>query len=342
MKKVTIKDIAAYANVSIATVSRAISEPEKVSPHTQEVIQKAVKELGYYPSIIAQGMRKQINNIGVILNRNTEDSFFSPYLSEVLRGLVKAAKELGYFIQILTCERDEDGCFELISLYKSRRVDGYILLSSKLDDIFIQTLLKESIPFILHGNTGSKQSGNQVYSIDIDNVEAAKTLVKHLLELGHHEIAMVNSSTDYVYNYERLQGYRQALIEHGLKINAQLICETSETFEESAHEIYNLLQQNPEITAIVCKSDINARQIIQIIDKMQLQVPENISLVCFNATYAATMAEPLLTTISIPIYQMGSKLLKSLVALLNNEVITKRQLFPYELIIGNSCRRITN
>lgn len=341
MKKVTIKDIAAYTNVSIATVSRAISEPEKVSPQTQEIVQKAVKELGYYPSIIAQGMRKKINNIGVILNRNTEDSFFSPYLSEVLRGLVKAAKEMGYFVQILTCERDEEGCFELISLYRSRRVDGYILLSSKIEDIFIQTLLKEAIPFILHGNTSAEKSEDLVYSIDIDNVAASKSLVNYLLKLGHREIAMVNSSTDYVYNYERLLGYQQALTEYGVEIKPQLICETSEAFEESVHEIYDLLKQNPKITAIVCKSDINARQLIQLIHKMQLQVPKDISLVCFNATYAATMAEPQLTTISIPIYQIGSELLKSLVAILNNEVIAKRQLFPYELIIGNSCKSIT-
>jgi len=342
MNKVTIKDIASHANVSIATVSRTIATPDKVSLATRKIVNDAIKDLGYYPSIIAQGMHKKINNIGVVLNRNTEDSFFSPYLSEVLRGLVKAAKELGYFIQILTCERDIKGCIELISLYRSRRVDGYILLSSKIEDIFIQTLVNESIPFILHGNNKDKNYTDKVYSIDIDNIAAAKDLVKYLLELGHRNIAMINSSTDYLYNQERFWGYQQALIDYQRTVNPEIVYESSENPDIAAGEIRSFLMKNPEVTAVVCKSDISARQLIQIANEIGLHVPNDLSVVCFNATYAATMADPKLTTISIPIYQIGLELLKSMVDILNNQPVKIRQIFPYAVIIGSSCQKLIN
>lgn len=338
MAKITIKDIASYAKVSTATVSRVLATPDKVAPATRAIVEDAVKKLGYYPSIIAQGMHHKIKNIGVILNRNTEDSFFSPYLSEVLRGLVKSAKDLGYFIQILTCERDSEGCDELVSLYRSQRVDGYILLSSKVEDIFIQTLINAEIPFILHGNTDDNDEQQQIYTLDIDNVAAAQELVNYLINLGHRHIAMINSSTDYIYNQERLQGYKLALNNAGIVVNADFICETAENLDEFGHEVKEFLLHQPQLTAVVCKSDISARQLIMVANSLGMHVPHDLSIVCFNETYAAKMAQPQLTTISIPIYQIGIELLKSMVAILNHQQLCHRQLFPYSVIIGNSCQ----
>ena len=152
MEKITIKDVAREAGVSVSTVSRALSKPENVKKEFVKKVLKAAEKLNYTPSITAQNLKGRLNNIGVILNASADESFLSPYLSEVLRGIMNVTQENHYFIQLLSCDRDKEKTKELISLYKSGRVDGFILLSSKLDDMFIRSFVENDIKFIINGN----------------------------------------------------------------------------------------------------------------------------------------------------------------------------------------------
>ena len=108
MSKITIKDVAKEAGVSVSTVSRALSKPENVKKEYVKKVLKAAEKLNYTPSITAQNLKGKLNNIGVILNANTDESFLSPYLSEVLRGIMTITQQKHYFIQLLSCERSAE------------------------------------------------------------------------------------------------------------------------------------------------------------------------------------------------------------------------------------------
>ena len=201
MSKITIKDVAKEAGVSVSTVSRALSKPENVKKEYVKKVLKAAEKLNYTPSITAQNLKGKLNNIGVILNANTDESFLSPYLSEVLRGIMTITQQKHYFIQLLSCERSAEKTKELISLYNSGRVDGFILLSSKLDDMFIKSFVENDVKFIINGNVYDENLINKVYTVDTLNEEDSFLAVSYLIKLGHRKIAMVNSSAEFTVNY---------------------------------------------------------------------------------------------------------------------------------------------
>ena len=231
MSKITIKDVAKEAGVSVSTVSRALSKPENVKKEYVKKVLKAAEKLNYTPSITAQNLKGKLNNIGVILNANTDESFLSPYLSEVLRGIMTITQQKHYFIQLLSCERSAEKTKELISLYNSGRVDGFILLSSKLDDMFIKSFVENDVKFIINGNVYDENLINKVYTVDTLNEEDSFLAVSYLIKLGHSKIAMVNSSAEFTVNYERYMGYKRALSENNIEEDKEIILETGDSIE---------------------------------------------------------------------------------------------------------------
>ena len=278
MEKITIKDVAKEAGVSVSTVSRALSKPENVKKEYVKKVLKAVEKLNYTPSIIAQNLKGRLNNIGIILNASTDESFLSPYLSEVLRGIMTVTQEKHYFIQLLSCDRDEENTKELISLYKSGRVDGFILLTSKLEDMFIRSFVENNIKFIINGNVYDENLLDKVYTVDTLNEEDSFLAVSYLLKLGHRKIAMINSSTEYTVNYERYMGYKRAFKEYDEPEDKDIVLETGDDIENIKSVVRSLLLKRTDITAIFCKNDIKARIVMNVADELGIKKKKEISL----------------------------------------------------------------
>ncbi len=340
MEKITIKDVAKEAGVSVSTVSRALSKPENVKKEYVKKVLKAVEKLNYTPSIIAQNLKGRLNNIGIILNASTDESFLSPYLSEVLRGIMTVTQEKHYFIQLLSCDRDEENTKELISLYKSGRVDGFILLSSKLEDMFIRSFVENNIKFIINGNVYDENLLDKVYTVDTLNEEDSFLAVSYLLKLGHRKIAMINSSTEYTVNYERYMGYKRAFKEYNEPEDKDIVLETGDDIENIKSVVRSLLLKRTDITAIFCKNDIKARIVMNVADELGIKIPEELSIVGHNNTYLSEIAKPKLTTVRVPIYEMGRELAKGIVALINKEPFEKRIIFDTELQLKESCAKL--
>ncbi len=340
MSKITIKDVAKEAGVSVSTVSRALSKPENVKKEYVKKVLKAAEKLNYTPSITAQNLKGKLNNIGVILNANTDESFLSPYLSEVLRGIMTITQQKHYFIQLLSCERSAEKTKELISLYNSGRVDGFILLSSKLDDMFIKSFVENDVKFIINGNVYDENLINKVYTVDTLNEEDSFLAVSYLIKLGHRKIAMVNSSAEFTVNYERYMGYKRALSENNIEEDKEIILETGDSIESITSIVRGLLLKRGDITAIFCKNDIKARIVMNIADELGIKIPEELSIVGHNDTYMSEIAKPRLTTVKVPIYEMGVELAERLMLLLNGTEVEKRKIFETELKLKDSCAKI--
>jgi len=337
LEKITIKEVAIEAGVSVSTVSRVISNPGKVKKSNVEAVQNAIKKLNYTPSIAAQSLNKKLNNIGVILSQSGEDSFFSPYLLEVLRGIMNITQKEGYFIQLLSSNRKDESIDELINFHRSGRIDGFIVLSVEKNDRLIDEFVKHSVPFIVNGNAIDREECENVFTVDTDNVEDSFLAVSYLIRLGHKEIAMVNSSRNYIVNYERMMGYRKALETNGLEFKEEYVLETSEKFDDTKEEIRKFMLNNQRVSALFCKNDVKARLAIKVIEEIGLKVPENISIMGHNKSFIANIAYPEITSVQVPIYEMGKKLAENLIKIVLKEEVNRREILPTKLSLKNSC-----
>jgi DNA-binding LacI/PurR family transcriptional regulator len=293
---VTIKDVAKLAQVSPSTVSRVISDSKQISDETKKRVRIAMEELGYYPNLIARS---------------------SPFFSEVIRGISKAVQNRQYSLLLATAENYKEEAKQCMKMIKEKRVDGVILLASRVEDDLIAQLSLDEYPFVV---VGRAPSGTGIYSVNNDNIQAAYNVVRHLLNLGHREIAFLNGPQDYIFCHDRYEGYAMAFREFGLEIIQEYVIET------------DLQQENGYFYTMMALGAYRA------IKENQLKIPDDIAVVGFNNDHFSSLVSPPLTTVRIPIYEMGINAAEMMMDLLGGKrVIPPQRILSSELIIRDSC-----
>ena len=206
--------------------------------------------------------------------------------------------------------------------------------------MFIRSFVENDIKFIINGNVYEENLLDKVYTVDTLNIEDSFLAVSYLLKLGHRKIAMINSSTEYTVNYERYMGYKRALKEYNMVEDKDIVLETGDDLENIRSVVRSLLLKRIDITAIFCKNDIKARIVMNIADELGIKIPEELSIVGHNNTYLSEIAKPKLTTVRVPIYEMGRELASRMISLINDETIEKRKIFETELLLKESCSKL--
>ena len=333
---VTIKDVAKLAQVSPSTVSRVISDSKQISDETKKRVRIAMEELGYYPNLIARSLiTKSSQTLGLIMSRSTETAFSSPFFSEVIRGISKAVQNRQYSLLLATAENYKEEAKQCMKMIKEKRVDGVILLASRVEDDLIAQLSLDEYPFVV---VGRAPSGTGIYSVNNDNIQAAYNVVRHLLNLGHREIAFLNGPQDYIFCHDRYEGYVMAFREFGLEIIQEYVIETDLQQENGYFYTKELLALAKPPTAIFAIDDMMALGAYRAIKENQLKIPDDIAVVGFNNDHFSSLVSPPLTTVRIPIYEMGINAAEMMMDLLGGKrVIPPQRILSSELIIRDSC-----
>ncbi|MBS4535515.1 LacI family DNA-binding transcriptional regulator [Clostridium sp. D2Q-14] len=337
-KQVTANDVAKLAGVSSSTVSRVISDSPRISKATKMRVLKCMDELGYYPNANARSLAiKKTGTIGIIIPTTSEDYFSNPFFTESLRGIIKGASNSGYDLLVSTnTEKDEE--LKIIQKFiKGSKVDGIILMTSKVDDECIKYLKDIDFPFSLIGSTnnGDKET-NQV---DNDNYQAAYELTKHIINNGRKRISMIVGDVDLIVSKERVKGYKNALIESNISFNEDLLF--SGSFDEkTGYDYANQISKiKPLPDGLIVADDLVAFGAVKAFQNIGINIPNDIEVASFNNSVFAKHSNIPLTSVDINAIELGKEAMNLLVEAIKNGVRGERLLIPYTIYKRESTRR---
>jgi DNA-binding LacI/PurR family transcriptional regulator len=334
---VTIKDVAKVANVAPSTVSRVIANSPRISEKTKERVREVMDQLGYHPNFIARSLASQSTRaIGLVMPSSTDVVFQNPFFPTVLTGLSEGAHSKQYALH-MTTGKTEDEIFDgVVAMVQGGRVDGVVLLYSKVEDRVIAYLRERDFPFVVIGKP-FKDDENISY-VDNDNFKAGKEVTEHLIHLGHDRIGFIGGNLDLVVTVERLLGYEKALRNSGLTLIDDYIVNDEFLRESGQDAVKELLSLENPPTAMVVTDDLMALGVLNKLDEMGIAVPEDISIVSFNNVLIAEMARPPLTSVDINIFDLGYQAAKSLIQKIENpDEPIKRIIVPFKIVKRFSC-----
>ena len=194
---VTIKDVAKIANVAPSTVSRVIANSPRISEKTKERVREVMEQLGYHPNFIARSLASQSTRaIGLVMPSSTDVVFQNPFFPTVLTGLSEGAHSRQYALHMTTGKTELEIFDGVVAMVQGGRVDGVILLYSKVEDKVISYLRKRDFPFVVIGKP-FKDDENISY-VDNDNFKAGKEVTEYLIQLGHERIGFIGGNLDLV------------------------------------------------------------------------------------------------------------------------------------------------
>jgi LacI family transcriptional regulator len=330
MGRLTIRDVAKEAGVSINTVSRALNGKPDISTETKKRILETVKRLGYRPNKLARGLRSNKTGvIGVIIA-----DIANPFFSAVVKGMGKEAKTLHYSIILQDTGENYENEEEAIHIMLSEHVDGVLITPVQTKKKSIHMLQEFGIPFVLVARYFNEVDTDYVVADDAQGGYLATT---HLIERGHRRIAFINGP---LYNFsaiERLEGYKKSLHEHNIKVNRRLIRAGVLTMEDGYTHAKDMLRKiNPRPTAFFAFSDFVALGVMKAVREAGFRVPDDIAIVGYDDIAFASCLEVPLTTVRMPKWEMGGEAVSILVKKINREEGRARLRMPVKLVVRQS------
>ncbi len=338
-QKISIHDVAREAGVSVSTVSRVVRNYSNVTKETNIKVNAAIRKLNYTPNAAASRLGAgSFENIGVVFTCSADNAFQNPFFSEMLMGIGHALEIHGYNMQLMMYNDVHVEHEKVMSALASGMIQGTILLSTRKYDMLMQDLAQHNYPFVVSGRVDGVVSEKPIYSVNTDNVGDGFKMVDHLVKLGHKKIAIILGPNEYVVNIDRYDGYRRALVHNGLPYDTELEIEGGYTLAEAKKAVINKLKKRPDITAIFAKDDLKAIAAIQGVKGLGYEIPKDIAIVGFNDYEIAMIAEPKLTTMHVPIYDLGVNAADMLMKLINKEEVKNNTLIlDTQMKIRQSC-----
>jgi LacI family transcriptional regulator len=300
----TLKDVALAAGASITAASVVLNgatSSARVSGDTRERILDAATRLRYRRNAVALGLaRQRMNTIGVAATIGGQET--NLYFLALLDGILSAAVKHGQGITVFST--DAHGASR-VQEYCDGRIDGLILIAPYITDLLIDE--HEACPPILTLHADRRVT--EWSQIDVDNESGSYTATRHLLDIGHTEIAHLAGPQTATGAIERLRGFRRAMGEAGVEINESWLLECDyniQSGERRTEELLRLRREGARPTGIVCASDAIAYGCASVLAAHDVRVPRDISVVGFDDTMLAQMTRPPLTTVRQPFDRMGT------------------------------------
>lgn len=315
---VTLKSIAAETGFSITTVSRALAGYDDVNEVTRERIRETAQRLGYRPNQIARQLRSQNSNTLGIIFPAPETGLDDDFFSLLLKGITHAAANQHYDVLVSMHLPDEDEMEAYYRIVGGSRVDGMIVARTYRDDPRIEYLKRIGHPFVVAGRTPPDHTPDFPF-IDADSQQGIHLLVTHFAELGHKNIGLILSPEAVAFTPYRLAGYQEGLEATGLPFDRELVVSGDLSRESGEKAAATLLNEHPEISAIIACNDMMAIGAYGAVQSHGLVVGKDIAIGGFDDIPLAAHVSPALTTVRQPIYTIGEQLTTQLVQIISNE-----------------------
>lgn len=326
MKSISIKDIAIKANVSITTVSFVLNGKAKeksISAAVIDRVEKIIVESGYKPNQIARSLRTGNSNIIGLIVEDISNSFFS----SIARLIEDKAYKKGYKIIYSSTENKVEKAQELINMFKSWKVDAYIISPVKGIEEDIQQLLNEHKPVILFDR--NLPSLNTSY-VGVDHFAASYQATENLIKQGKKNIALVTIDIDVQQITERFHGYKKAVIDHGLRFSEDMVVRIpfNETETNTFETLKNLLI-NPKIDGVLFATNYLTISGLKILKKIGKKVDDSFSIIGYDDHAAFELHTPSIPCIQQPLEDIADNIIK----LILGQLAVKTKLPDQQIII---------
>jgi LacI family transcriptional regulator len=297
--RVTIREIADLAGVSIATVSRVMNARDDVSPETRELVQRIVRERGYTANRTARGL--SAGRTGLI--GATVPLVHPAYFSFILSGAAEALYERDMRLVLCPTQHEHDREVTLLERMMHGTTDGGLLILPQESADELELLLEHGYRFVVVDPL--LPLNERIPAVSAAHSAGADIAVKHLLSLGHRRIAAISGPRGWIATEERLRGYQAALAAAGILPEQELLIEANFEIEPGLRAARRLLDLHEPPTAIFAFNDNIAIGVLQAARERGVRVPEDLSVVGFDDVEAAEIVTPPLTTIRQPLAEMG-------------------------------------
>jgi LacI family transcriptional regulator len=344
MTKVSIQHVAQSAGVSVATASRVISGANyPVNEKTRQRVLDAVAELGYTPNSLARGLKTQRSYlIGALVGDNAD-----PYFAEIMRGVEEVCSADGYLTIVCNTDRKPEREMRYLQTLRDYRADGILFAGGGLSEPGYPAQLEQMVQELRQVGAVTvtlAQHTLQAPSVQADNFGGARQMAARLIALGHRRIAFIAGPPNLVVANVRLQGYMAALAEAGLMIDPTLILpgDFSLAGGEQAVQSLALLPTAQRPTALFAANDETALGALAGLRRLGLHVPRDVSVCGFGDLPVAHVIAPALTTVRIPVRELGRAGAQKMLALLRAESVTPLDVLPTMIIERESTARVAD
>lgn len=294
----TIYQVSELAGVSLATVSRVMNDSGKVSPKTRQKVLSAMAELNYQPNTIAQSLASRCSNCVGVLVSELHGPIFGALVSSIEEELRLAGKLTIFAVGHSEEAKEKEG----INFLVSRNCDALILHLEAVSDEYLRELAQGSTPFVVINRDVKGLENN---CISLDNELGGFEATRHLLELGHRNIAYIAGPLTWGDAQDRLAGHKRALAGSGVEFDEKLMVEGNYLVPGGYQAMKQLFESGLPFSAVVCANDEMAVGAIEMIRERGMSIPDNISVVGFDNVRWAPFLSPKLTSVNYPIREMG-------------------------------------
>lgn len=297
-KVATVRDVAEAADVSIATVSRVVNEKGTVDPELRRRVMEAVERLGYQRDRVGRSLRQGSTMVWGLVVGDVENPFFAALVGAVQEGATRD----GY--SLLLCNQHGEPVEERRSLrlLREERVAGVIISPVSGSAADAEAVAAAGMPVVLLDRYPSEA---ELDIVRVDHVEAAYLGTRHLLERGYQRVACIEGHGYMATSVDRLEGYRRALAEAGVPYDPALVRDADYRTEGGYRAAQALLRDRHRPDAMIVMNNLMAEGALRAVRESGLHMPDQIGLVGFEEPPWATLIEPGLTTITLPISELG-------------------------------------
>ena len=336
---VTIKDVASLAGVSTSTVSRVCNNNPAISRETADRVRQAMAELGYEPNSSSEPAAPQpIKMIGIVLPPSELDAYENNFFLKAIRGISQVCNQQKIASTIVTGRDYPELLHSVKTLHLSGRIDGFILLYSRKNDVVTDYLCEQGILYVLVGKP--QDTTGATPCIDNDNLMAGRDAADYLYDLGHRRIGYLGKSKNHLYASDRQAGWQLSLMLHGLTPRSEDCVEMDHVYSDDS-ALLRLLSREDRPTAFLVSDDLLALAMERACVKAGLSIPEDISIIAFNNSLYCQLADPQLTSVDIHSYQLGQEAASQIISYIENPNLrTTRIIVPHRIVERSSCARI--
>lgn len=333
----TIKDIAKKAEVSVATVSKVMNGYDDIGEITKAKVLKIIKENNYRPNANAQSLRTNKSFlVGLFFKDHQDSGVKHPFFRGIISGLEERLLENNYDMILFSANWEDQ--FSYLEKCQFRNVDGAILMGVPKDDPKLSELLNAKIPSVFIDLDISDDKASYIIS---DNEKGAREAVRHLAELGHKKIAVIEGEEITIPTQKRLKGYKAEMKAQNLEVKDEWIIQGRFSVDGGVKAMETILKLDDRPTAIFCMGDEIAVGAMQTIKKAGLKVPDDFSIVGFDDIEISQYLNPALTTIRQQKEEMGIEAANMVLEMINRpEEKVEAEVIDTEFVLRNSTQKL--
>ncbi len=331
-----IRDVATLAQVAPITVSRVLNNPDTVSPKTRSRVEAAIAELEYIPNQIARSLRSnRTNTLALVLTDIT-----NPFWTAVARSVEDAARGQSFNVILCNTDENESKQNEYLSVLLRKRVDGFLFVPARSEPDAVRSILRQKVPVVV---LDRRVPGAEVDVVRSNSEAGAYELTRHLITLGHRQIAMLSGPQNVSSAQERLDGYKRALTEAGLTVEERWIREGEYTVDSGYAVAGQLLLESELPTALLGANNFIALGAMRAIREAGLRIPDDISVTCVDDIPDWLVGEPFLTVAAQSPYDIGIQATKLLLRQIREPGVhsVEEIVLPTELIVRRSTKAVS-